>query len=276
LRACTATAACPAWMTGVCSGLDSRLGDRLFAPAGAVACHGLLDVASQVVPQVPAIGDLDRLGCALRAPSASAPARSRPMTWVPGWSRSQAAKVSASLGLGSRSTGRSVACPRARCRRRSRGAAQSRPRPTRPRRWARDRAGRAAAAAACCGQPGARALWASRAPARPASARPIASSIPRASGLRRAYGEVRPVICSANVLARQSLCHRTTDRPTAGPPRAARRSPHRPACAGSGCAPWPRGDRTSDSQPGAPAGRPSSGRRPRSARPPRCNGSKLR
>jgi hypothetical protein len=42
----------------------------------------------------------------------------------------------------------------------------------------------------CHGQPGT---------VPPSSASPIDSSIPRSSGLRRAYREVRPVICAANV-----------------------------------------------------------------------------
>jgi hypothetical protein len=85
------------------------------AQAGAVAGDGPFDVAGEVVPQVPAISDLDRGWCALAG---------------------------------------SVGWP---------------------------------------------SLLAVRAAARPASARPMASSIRRAGGLRRAYGVVSLGTCSAKV-----------------------------------------------------------------------------
>jgi hypothetical protein len=64
-----------------------------------------------------------------------------------------------------------------------------------------------------------------RAPARPASATATTPSIAASSGVRRAYREVRPSNCSANVAARQSGAsqknRRTISRIITGRPPAA-------------------------------------------------------
>ncbi|KUO16402.1 hypothetical protein AQJ91_35965 [Streptomyces dysideae] len=80
-----------------------RVGIRL-AQAGAVLADQVFHRFGEVVPDVPEIGDLDRIGAAERAPSAKAPPRSRQMISTPGWSVSQAAKVADSRS-GSRSIG---------------------------------------------------------------------------------------------------------------------------------------------------------------------------
>ncbi|PPJ19601.1 hypothetical protein C5F51_35125 [Nocardia nova] len=53
-----------------------RVGHRC-GQAMSVPCNGALDGIAAVVPEVPSIGDLDRLRCPFAAPSAYAPARSR-------------------------------------------------------------------------------------------------------------------------------------------------------------------------------------------------------
>jgi hypothetical protein len=126
------------------------------------------------------------------------------MTRLPGCSRSHAAKLTARRS-GSRSTGRLVVmststvpctCPR-------RSAKSSTPstaiEPIGGSGSARIKRNRVLRLAGRPNTP------ASRDPARPANARPIASSMPRSNGVRRECRAVSPPTCSANVRAVQSL-----------------------------------------------------------------------
>lgn len=71
---------------------------------------------------------------------------------------------------------------------------------------------------------------ANRAPARPANTRPIASSMPRNIGVRRAYGAVKPPTCSTNVRDGQSALSqknlRTPNRTSTEQPPIAASSKH--------------------------------------------------
>ena len=76
--------------------------------AAAVRSDRFLGVFTQVVPQMPAISDLDRLRCAVPGALCVAPARSRQITCAPGCAFSHVSRVPAS-----RSGSSSIACPAA-------------------------------------------------------------------------------------------------------------------------------------------------------------------
>ena len=71
------------------SGLSAGPGS--VRQAGAVGGDALLDGLGEVLPQVEPVGDLDRVGAPVRAPSAYGPHRSRQITSMPGWAASQSA-----------------------------------------------------------------------------------------------------------------------------------------------------------------------------------------
>jgi hypothetical protein len=121
------------------------------------------------------------------------------MTSLPGCARSQSASVPASRS-GSRSTGRPVSTsikivPQARPRRNAKSSTPS------TRAVPACGAGSAISSRSMHVRPAViPSAAASRDPARPASAAATAPSIPASGGVRRAYREVRPSTCSANVV----------------------------------------------------------------------------
>jgi hypothetical protein len=234
-----------------------------------VAGHQLLDVLGEVVPQVPAVGDLDRNRCALAgavgvgagavpADDLGAGMLAQPVGEGVGFPvgkqvhRAVAVDVdqdgavavaaaqrevvdaehghAAGIGVGQRAEQAQQGAAAGRQPKACRPAARRRGRPA-PGRWPPASGGP--------GDCGGRTGWSGRGPARR-----------RCAPGRRGGG-------------------RRTDGPAAGPPRAGRRSPRRPACARSGCGPWPRSGRTAGTWRVGRVGWPRSARRRRPARPGR-------
>ncbi|MFG2212594.1 hypothetical protein [Streptomyces sp. NPDC048638] len=86
--------------------VTGRFGDQ-DAQALAVTGDGPLGSLDEVVPQVPSVGNLSRLGASAVVPSAKNGARSRQTTSMPGCLASHFARLDVSRS-GSRSIGRRV------------------------------------------------------------------------------------------------------------------------------------------------------------------------
>jgi hypothetical protein len=164
---------------------------------------GLLHVLGQVVPQVPAVGDLDRGRRALPG-AVGVGAGPVPADHLGAGMRAQPAGEGVGLAVGEqvdRAVGghvdqdRAVDVPAA-----QREVVHAEHRHTRALGVGQARSSRSSVDRLALTPR----MWARRAPARPASAKPTASSSSCSSGLRLAYREVRPGICSAKVRARQS------------------------------------------------------------------------
>jgi len=107
---------------------------------------------------------------------------------------------------------------------------------------------------------------ANRAPARPASATLIEVSIARDSGVLRACRVASPAGCSVKVRTTHSVLSQKNRRTRSAAPQSGPRSPRRPACGRSGCAPASRAGRTRGRLPAAPSSSPTSARQRPSAR----------
>jgi hypothetical protein len=234
--------------------------------AAAVAGDRRLDMPRKVVPQVPAVGDLQR---GRRAPAGRRRRRRQRGRGRRPWCRgARPARRRRWRPPGRRATRPGGGWPRppARCRSGGRGAGRSRPRqaprPARP--WGRAGHGPGAAASSGWrGAPAPRPAAPRRGP--PAPARPApAGAVPAGCGAHAAW--------SGRATARRRCVPgrrdggRRTGGPAAGPALAGRRWPRRPGCARSGCAPSMRGGRTGGSWRVGLVGRPRPARRHRPAR----------
>jgi hypothetical protein len=142
-------------------------------------------------------------GAPLRAPSAYAPARSRQITSVPGWARSQFSNVPASRS-GSMSTGLPVPTSTSTFAVVPAAAEREIVQSEHPHRLGLG-IGKCHDQSQHAGPPGGKAQHGSQPRPGPAGQRQRdPGSAPRSTGVRRARREVRPSICSANVTAGQT------------------------------------------------------------------------
>ena len=155
-------------------------------PSGTPPCteDGFQGVG-QVVDQVPAVGDLGRVGGAVPRPLGVGPARSRAMISTPGCARSQAARLRwTDRGAGRRGGG--VRGRRGSCRRSALCGWPSRPRRGRSAPARSTSGSRRMSRSSVSGLTGIPSLRASRAPASPPRAKAMAVSASRWRSVRRA------------------------------------------------------------------------------------------